>query len=122
MLDPDALPFTLRAEGPGPVMSMFVDKPGKALARVIVPVTEGAKAIVSWVASRSACSIAARSVPGPVSPVLVAMIVESMARLSIASTTHRFVRRRGRPDPRFFECPILIESCDASRKKPIPKS
>ena len=94
--------MTVRTDEPGPEMTMLVDRSGKAFDKVIVPVTEGANVIVSWAASRLACSIAARSVPGPVSPVLDTAIVESIARLSSDSTIQGVMRCRGETGPQRF--------------------
>jgi hypothetical protein len=42
-----ALRATVSTEAPGPITMMLVDRSGRAVSRVIVPVTAGAKSIVS---------------------------------------------------------------------------
>ncbi len=73
---------TVSAAGPGPSMSIAVDRSGRALDRVIAPRTDGANVIVSAAGLRSACSIAARNVPGPASARLVTGIVAGTTRPS----------------------------------------
>jgi len=77
-------------------MMMLVDRSGKAVARLIVPVTEGANVITSWVVSRLACSMAARNVSGPVSARRVTVIVAGTMQCSSVSTKLSLSRLRVR--------------------------
>jgi len=63
-----------RGAAAGPSMVISVIRFGSAVESVIVPVTEGSNTIVSAVASRLACVMAARSEPGPESPVFMTVI------------------------------------------------
>ncbi len=84
-----ALRATVRAEPPGPELRIvWPVRSGRADRSVIVPVTAGAKSIVSWLVLRSAWVIAARSEPGPESFVFITVIVLSTTRPSRGSIPH----------------------------------
>jgi hypothetical protein len=95
------LSVTIRAEAPGPLRMMLVDRSGRALERVIVPVTAGAKSIVSWAGSMLAWSIAARNEPAPSLFVFRTEIVAGTTRPSSGLIAHARpgLRRRAGADP-----------------------
>ena len=77
-----AAPGHRQHRGPGPVDGDFRSQARQAVESVIVPMTEGSNAIVSAAASRLACVTAARSEPGPESPVFITVITAGTTRLS----------------------------------------
>ena len=109
---------TVSTEGPGPEITISVDRSGKALVRVIVPASERAKVMVSWFGARSACSIAARSVPAPESSKLVTRIVAGTTRSSRVSITHIRAERRRTPETRWPTEAEPSSRCIAERNPP----
>ena len=109
---------TVSTEGPGPEITISVDRSGKALVRVIVPASERAKVMVSWCGARSACTIAARSVPAPESSKLVTRIVAGTTRSSRVSISHIRAERRRTLETRRPTEAEPSDRCVAERNPP----